>query len=82
MSEVNLYLLERLAALRVEEERRQAEMRRLASEARAGRASWLSQQRGQALHRLGRFFVSLGQRLLRDVVPQTLPREGHADGTA
>lgn len=63
-------------AQRVAEEHRQAEVRRLVSEAQAGRVGWLSQQRGRALCQLGRFFVSLGQRLLQDVSPPALPAEG------
>ena len=73
----DFYLIERMMAQRVTEEHRQARARRLVSEARAGRAGWVSQQRRRALCRLGRFLVSRGQRLLQDASPPALPAEGH-----
>lgn len=82
MSDSDFYLNERMMAQRVEEEHRQAEARRLVSEAQAGRADWLSRQRCRALCQSGRFFVSLGERLLQDVAPQSLPPEGHVGGRA
>jgi hypothetical protein len=78
----NFYLTERMVALRVEEEHRQAEARRLLAEARAGRTGWLSRQCCRALCQLGRFLVSLGQRFLQDVAPPSLPLEGHVGSRA
>ena len=77
MSGTDFYSNERMMAQRVEEEHRQAEARRLVSEAQAGRAGWLKRQRCRALCQLGRFFVSLGQRLLQDASLPALPAEGH-----
>ena len=82
MSGTDFYLNERTMAQRVAEEHRQAEARRLLSEARAGHAGWLRRQCCWGLCRLGRFLVSLGQRLLHGVAPQPLPLRGHADGRA
>jgi hypothetical protein len=76
MSHIDSYSAERLMDLRVQEERRQAELRRLLSEAQAGRAGWLSQQRCRALCQLGRVFVSVGQRLLQAASPPALPAAG------
>jgi hypothetical protein len=82
MFDSNLYLYERMMAQRVKDEHRQAEVRRLVSEAQAGRASWLSQQRCRAVCQLGQFFVSLGQRLLQDASPQPFPLEDKVGGRA
>lgn len=82
MSGTDFYLNERMMAQRVEEEHRQAEARRLAREAQAGRAGWLSQQRCRALCQLGQFFVSLGQRLLQDASLPVLPPEGQVGESA
>jgi hypothetical protein len=59
--------------LRVQEERRQAELRRLQREARKAHPGWLSRQRCRLQCQLGNLFVSLGVRLLRAALPQPLP---------
>lgn len=63
------YLRERMMQLRVEEEHRQAELRRLQQEGVADHTSWLARQRYRALGWLGRLLVSSGQRLLQCLSP-------------
>jgi hypothetical protein len=65
----DFYLNERVMQLRVEEEHRQAELRRLEKASGAGRTKWLVRQRCRALSWLGCFLVSSGQRLLQSVPP-------------
>jgi hypothetical protein len=67
------YLEERLMDLRVQEEWRQAELRRLQREARRAHPGWLSRQSCWLLCQLGNLFVSLGVRLLHAGLPQPRP---------
>jgi hypothetical protein len=63
MMDMDVYTHERLMVQRVEEERRQAELRRLEREARKSHQDRLFQQRSKVLAWLGSLFVSVGQRL-------------------
>jgi len=63
----DFYLKERMMQLHVEEEHRQAALRRLRKEAGMGRTSWLARQRCRALSWLGCCLVSSGQQLLESV---------------
>jgi len=65
----DFYLNERVMQLNVEEEHRQAALRRLQEESGAGRTEWLARQRCRALSWLGCCLVSSGQRLLQSVPP-------------
>ncbi len=76
------YVKERMVAEHVAEMHRQAEAHRLLREAQAGRAGWLSQPRCRARRQLGRFFVSLGERLLKGASPPVFPVEGQVSETA
>jgi len=67
------FLEERLMDLRVQEERRQAGLRRLQREARKAHPRWLSRQRCSLLSQLGSLLVSLGVRLLHVGLPQPRP---------
>jgi hypothetical protein len=67
------YVEERLMDLRVQEEWREAELRRLQRLARRAHPGWLSQQRCRLLCQLGNFLVSLGVRLLHTDLPQPRP---------
>ena len=73
MSGTDFHLEERLMELRVQEEQRLAELRRLQREARQAHPGWLSRQRCWLLCQLGRFFVSLGTRLLQAGLREPLP---------
>ena len=73
MSDTNFYLEERLMDLRVQEERHQADLRRLQREARGAHQSWLPHQSCWLLCQLGRLFVSMGVRLLHAGLPQPHP---------
>ena len=73
MSYTDYHFGERLMDLRVHEERRQAELRRLQREARRLDQGWLSRQSCRLLCQLGSLFVSLGVRLLHAGLPQPLP---------
>jgi hypothetical protein len=73
MSGTDFYLEERLMDLRVQEEQRLAELRRLQREARGAHPGWLSRQRCWLLSQLGNLFVSLGVRLLQAGLPEPLP---------
>ena len=73
MSGTDFYLEERLMELRVQEEQRQAELRRLQREARGARPGWLSRPRCWLLCQVGSLFVSLGMRLLQAGLPEPLP---------
>jgi hypothetical protein len=63
MSFSDYHLAERLMDLRVHEEWRQAELRRLQREARRAHQGWLFRQ-------ISSLFVSLGARLLHAGLPQ------------
>jgi len=65
----SFYLYERMMQSRVEEEHRQAELRRLQKSVGTGRTSWLVQQRNRALSRLGRLLTLSGQRLILSTAP-------------
>jgi hypothetical protein len=73
MSYMDCYSAERLMDLRVQEERRQAELRRLQGEAQQAHQGWLSRQRCWLLCQVGGFFVSLGVRLLQAGLVQPQP---------
>ena len=73
MSYTDYHFGERLMDLRVEEEQRQVELRRLQREARKAHQGWLSRQRCWCLCQLGSLLVSLGVRLLHAGLPQPLP---------
>ena len=73
MLDSDCYLAERLMDLRVQEERHQAELRRLQREARGAHAGRLSHQSCWLLCQLGSLFVSLGMRLLHAGLPQPRP---------
>jgi hypothetical protein len=70
MSYTDYHFGDRLMDLRVQEERYQAETRRLQREARRARPGLLSRQSCWLLCQLGRLFVSLGVRLLHAGLPQ------------
>lgn len=65
----DFYLNERVMQLRVEEEHRQAELRRQQETSGAGRTNWLGWQRNRALSWWGYLLASAGQRLLASVEP-------------
>ena len=70
MSYTDYHFGDRLMDLRVQEERYQAETRRLQREARRAHPGLLSLQSCWLLCQLGRLFVSLGVRLLHAGLPQ------------
>ena len=72
----DFYLCERTMRLRVEEEHRQAEFRRLRKALGSDGRGWLGRRRARALRRLGGLLVSLGRHLLR---PIPYP-DSHAEG--
>jgi hypothetical protein len=72
----DFYLNERLMRLRVEEEHRQADFRRLPKALGSRDRGWLGRRRARALRRLGGLLVSLGRHLLRSIPPQTPHAEG------
>ena len=63
----DFYLNERIMGHRVAEEHRQAELRRLQEESRAGRTNSLAQQRYRIVNWLGSGLVSSGQKLLQSI---------------
>lgn len=75
----DFYLNERMMQQRVAEEHRQAELRRLPKEIRAGRTNWLAQQRYRTLSWLGRFLISSGQQLLQSISQPPPGAERHAN---
>ncbi len=81
MWHLDLYVVERMAALRIEEEHRQAEARRLQKQARMAHQGWLFRQRCWILSQLGRLFVSLGERMLQADLTQPLALDRHARGS-
>ncbi len=78
----DFYLNERIMEHRVAEEHRQAELRLLGKEARAGRTNWLAQQRYRIVSWLGCCLVSSGQRLLQSISQPAPDAEGHANHRA
>jgi hypothetical protein len=66
----DFYLNERLMQLRVEDEHRQAECRRLRRALGSDGRGWLGRRRTRALRRLGGLLVSLGRHLLRPPRPR------------
>ena len=78
----DFYLNERVMQLTVAEEHRQAELRRLKKEVRAGRMNWLAQQRYRIVSWLGCCLVSSGQRLLQSISQSAPGGEGHANHRA
>jgi hypothetical protein len=75
----DFYLGERIMQLTVAEEHRQAELRRLQKEIRAGRTSWLARQRCRGLSWLGSTLVSSGLQLLQSISPLHPDVEGNAN---
>jgi hypothetical protein len=75
----DFYLNERLMQLNVAEEHRQAELRRLREETRAGRINWLAQQRNRTLSWLGCVLIASGQQLLRSISQPPPGAERHAN---
>jgi hypothetical protein len=73
MSYTDYHFGDRLMDLRVQEERHQAELRRLQCEARRAHPGWLSRHCCWLLCQLGSLFVSLGVRLLHAGLPQPRP---------
>ena len=63
----DFYLNERIMEHRVADEHRQAELRRLKKESRAGRMTSLAQQRYRIVNWLGSGLVSSGQKLLQSI---------------
>jgi hypothetical protein len=73
MSYTDYQFGERLMDLRVQEEQRQAEVRRLQRGARKAHQGWLYRQWCWLLCQLGSLLVSLGVRLLHAGLPLPLP---------
>jgi hypothetical protein len=73
MLDTNCYVAERLMDLRVQEERHQAELRRLQREAQRIHQGPLSRQSCWLLCQIGSLFVSLGVRLRQAGLPQPRP---------
>ncbi len=73
MSYTDCYLAERLMDLHVQEEQRQAELRRLQREARRTHQGQQSRRSCWLLCQLGSLLVSLGVRLLHAGLPQPRP---------
>ena len=73
MSYTDFNFGERLMDLRVQDEHRQAAVRRIQSEARKGQRGWVYEKRCWILCRVGSLFVSVGLRLLNAGLPPTLP---------
>lgn len=82
MMDMDFYTNERLMVQRVEEERRQAEVRRLQREAGNGALGRLFQQRWKVLAQLGHLFVSVGRRLEQAGQVQARSAQEHAGGKA
>jgi hypothetical protein len=80
MSDTDFDFTERLMYQRVEEELRQAELRRLAREAGAADQGWLRERTSRVLDQLGSLFVSTGQRLRQAGQAQPIPTQEPADG--
>ena len=82
MSQHDFPFGERLMQLRVEEERRQAEMSRLGREMGDVSQGWVSRQRCLLLRRLGRLFGSFGVWLWEHGQWPPLPQEMSANTRA
>jgi hypothetical protein len=78
----DFYLNERIMEHRVAEAQRQAELRRLLKETRAGRTSWPARQLYRILSWLGRSLVSSGQQLLQSASQPSRGAEGRANHRA
>jgi endonuclease YncB( thermonuclease family) len=78
MSYHDYFFRERLMHLRIEEELRQAELRRLQNQARGGHRGWPSRQGGRILAQVGSLFVSLGAWMVQAGSPQLASREPRA----
>jgi len=74
----DFYLNERIMEHRVAEEHRQAELRRLKKESRAGRTNSLAQQRDRIVNWLGSSLVSSGQKLRQSISQPASGTEGRA----
>ncbi len=74
MSFTDFFLEERLMELRVQEELRQAELRRLQREARRVHLRWVDRPRCWLLRQLGKLLVSWGTWLLQAGLPEPLPQ--------
>lgn len=72
----DFYLNERLMRLRVEEEHRQADFRRLPKALGSRDRGWLGRRRARALRRLGGLLASLGRHLPRPKVSQSPRAKG------
>lgn len=78
----DFYLGERIMQITVAEEHRQAELRRLKKEIRAGRTGWLARQRYRGFSWLGSTLVSSGLQLLQSISLLQPGAEGHANRKA
>ena len=75
MSYHDFHFRERLMHLRIEEELRQAELRRLRNQARGAQRGWLSRQGGRILGQVGSLFVSLGAWMVQAGSPRVVSRD-------
>jgi hypothetical protein len=82
MSDTDFNFTERLMYQRVDEELRQAELRRLAREAGAADQGWLRERTSMVLDQLGSLLVSMGQRLKQAGQAQLVSTQEPADGKA
>jgi len=82
MSDTDFNFTERLMYQRVDEERRQAELRQLAREAGVTDRGWLRQRTSMVLGQLGSLLVSMGQRLEQDSQAQLISTQESADSKA
>ena len=82
MSDTDFDSTERLMYQRVEEELRQAELRRLAREAGGTHQGWLRERTFMVLDQLGSLLVSMGQRLKQAGQAQPISTQEHADSRA
>ncbi|UCC64837.1 MAG: hypothetical protein JSV36_07290 [Anaerolineae bacterium] len=71
----NHFLIAQMVDMRLEEELRRAETRRLLHEAGIGGRGWLSRESRWLLCQIGRLLVAVGQRLERYTQPRVLPVE-------
>lgn len=82
MSDTDFDFNERLMYQRVEEELRQAELRRLDREAGVTGQGWLRERTFGVLDQLGSLLVSMGQRLKEASQAELISTQEHADGRA